>query len=226
MDERRSLATSASATARARPMPAIRRIPAGASSTSRKARPARPSSATATASSIPPPSAASSTRRRSSSRMRATTTAPGSPTRSRSRRSPARWRGRCAATKTSPRPSRWSTISATRRSATPARMRSNAKMAKWGGFDHNAQSLRVVTRLERRYAEFDGLNLTWETLEGLVKHNGPLTDADGKGLKGPVPQAIRDFSELLRPRARQICRARSAMRGDRRRHRLQHARHR
>ncbi len=73
----------------------------------------------------------------------------------------------------------------------------NAKMAKWGGFDHNAQSLRVVTRLERRYAEFDGLNLTWETLEGLVKHNGPLTGADGKGLKGPVPQAIRDFSELF-----------------------------
>lgn len=72
----------------------------------------------------------------------------------------------------------------------------NEKMAAWGGFDHNAQSLRVVTRLERRYAEFDGLNLTWETLEGLVKHNGPLTDTSGKGLKGPVPQAIRDYSEL------------------------------
>jgi len=72
----------------------------------------------------------------------------------------------------------------------------NDKMAAWGGFDHNAQSLRVVTRLERRYAEFDGLNLTWETLEGLVKHNGPLTDASGKGIKGPVPQAIRDYSEL------------------------------
>ena len=72
----------------------------------------------------------------------------------------------------------------------------NEKMAAWGGFDHNAQSLRVVTRLERRYAEFDGLNLTWETLEGLVKHNGPLTDASGEGLKGPVPQAIRDYSQL------------------------------
>jgi dGTPase len=47
-------------------------------------------------------------------------------------------------------------------------------LAAWGGFDHNAQTLRVVTRLERRYAEFDGLNLTWETLEGVVKHNGPL----------------------------------------------------
>ncbi|MGL4439359.1 MAG: dGTP triphosphohydrolase, partial [Bosea sp. (in: a-proteobacteria)] len=43
-----------------------------------------------------------------------------------------------------------------------------------GGFDHNAQALRIVTRLERRYPAFDGLNLTWETLEGLVKHNGPL----------------------------------------------------
>src|SRR5687768_173113 len=47
-------------------------------------------------------------------------------------------------------------------------------MSDHGGFDHNAQSLRIVTRLERRYAAFDGLNLTWETLEGLVKHNGPL----------------------------------------------------
>ena len=72
----------------------------------------------------------------------------------------------------------------------------NGKMAAWGGFDHNAQSLRVVTRLERRYAEFDGLNLTWETLEGLVKHNGPLTDARGDGLHGPVPQAIRDYSQI------------------------------
>jgi dGTPase len=44
-----------------------------------------------------------------------------------------------------------------------------------GGFDHNAHALRLVTKLEHRYADFDGLNLTWETLEGLVKHNGPLT---------------------------------------------------
>jgi dGTPase len=72
----------------------------------------------------------------------------------------------------------------------------NDKMAAWGGFDHNAQSLRVVTKLERRYAEFDGLNLTWETLEGLVKHNGPLTGRAGAGLKGPVPQAILDYSTL------------------------------
>ncbi|HHK74888.1 MAG TPA: dNTP triphosphohydrolase, partial [Rhizobiales bacterium] len=49
-----------------------------------------------------------------------------------------------------------------------------ACMAGHGGFDHNAQSLKLVTQLERRYAAFDGLNLTWETLEGLVKHNGTL----------------------------------------------------
>src|SRR5271166_60860 len=49
-----------------------------------------------------------------------------------------------------------------------------AAMKPFGGFDHNAQSLRVVTLLENRYAAFDGLNLTWETLEGLAKHNGPL----------------------------------------------------
>ena len=50
----------------------------------------------------------------------------------------------------------------------------NLAMKPFGGFDHNAQSLRIVTLLESRYASFDGLNLTWETLEGLVKHNGPL----------------------------------------------------
>src|SRR6201990_3662122 len=50
------------------------------------------------------------------------------------------------------------------------------RLRPFGGFDHNAQSLRVVTILERRYPSFDGLNLTWETLEGLVKHNGPLLD--------------------------------------------------
>jgi dGTPase len=53
-------------------------------------------------------------------------------------------------------------------------------LAAEGGFDHNAQTLAVVTRLERRYAGFDGLNLTWETLEGLAKHNGPLVDATGR----------------------------------------------
>ena len=53
-------------------------------------------------------------------------------------------------------------------------------MAEFGGFDHNAQTLRVVTSLEHRYAGFDGLNLTFETLEGIAKHNGPLTDRAGK----------------------------------------------
>jgi len=66
----------------------------------------------------------------------------------------------------------------------------------YGGFDHNAQSLRIVTKLERRYAEFDGINLTWESLEGLVKHNGPLLTPDGVGPRGPVPQPILDYCEL------------------------------
>ncbi len=57
-------------------------------------------------------------------------------------------------------------------------------MLPYGGFDHNAQALRIVTKLERRYAAFDGLNLTYESLEGLVKHNGPLLEADGS----PVPR--------------------------------------
>jgi dGTPase len=70
----------------------------------------------------------------------------------------------------------------------------NDKMHDFGGFDHNAQSLRIVTNLEKRYAEFDGLNLTWETLEGLVKHNGPLTDARGNGLQHPVPAAILEYN--------------------------------
>jgi dGTPase len=52
-------------------------------------------------------------------------------------------------------------------------------LATCGGFDHNAQTLRVVTALERRYPAFDGLNLSWETIEGIVKHNGPLTLRDG-----------------------------------------------
>ena len=53
-------------------------------------------------------------------------------------------------------------------------------LAGHGGFDHNAQTLSVVTRLDRRYADFDGLNLTWDTLEGLVKHNGPLIDREDR----------------------------------------------
>lgn len=69
------------------------------------------------------------------------------------------------------------------------------KMAPWGGFDHNAQSLRIVTKLERRYAEFDGLNLTWETLEGLVKHNGPLAGPAAKQ-NHAVHQTILDYNAL------------------------------
>ncbi|TDL90972.1 deoxyguanosinetriphosphate triphosphohydrolase [Meridianimarinicoccus aquatilis] len=57
----------------------------------------------------------------------------------------------------------------------------NVLMSPYGGFDHNAQALRIVTSLERHYADFDGLNLTWETLEGLAKHNGPLLAPDGSG---------------------------------------------
>ena len=70
----------------------------------------------------------------------------------------------------------------------------DACMKDCGGFDHNAQSLRIVTKLERRYAEFDGLNLSWETLEGLVKHNGPLADSNGAGINHPIPQPILDFN--------------------------------
>jgi dGTPase len=66
----------------------------------------------------------------------------------------------------------------------------NAEMARFGGFSHNDQTLRILTRLERRYAEFDGLNLTWESLEGTVKHNGPLR---GAGIERPVPPTIAEY---------------------------------
>jgi len=64
-------------------------------------------------------------------------------------------------------------------------------MEPYGGFDHNAQSLRVVTRLEERYVGFDGLNLTWETVEGIVKHNGPLTGPQSEG--HDLPRAITEY---------------------------------
>jgi len=69
-----------------------------------------------------------------------------------------------------------------------------------GGFDHNAQTLRVVTALEHRYPEFDGLNLTWESLEGIVKHNGPLTDRSGMPIgkyhdSGGIPFVVADFDK-------------------------------
>lgn len=66
-------------------------------------------------------------------------------------------------------------------------------LARFGGFDHNAQSLRIVTKLERRYVDFDGLNLTWETLEGLVKHNGPLTGPLAVRKDWLLPGAITEY---------------------------------
>jgi dGTPase len=74
----------------------------------------------------------------------------------------------------------------------------DACLREHGGFDHNAQTLRIVTELERRYPAFDGLNLTWETLEGIVKHNGPLTDIDGvpsgRYKESGLPEAIRRYN--------------------------------
>ena len=68
-------------------------------------------------------------------------------------------------------------------------------MEPYGGFDHNAQALRIVTKLERHYADFDGLNLTWESLEGIDKHNGPVTgpNADKKH-DGPLPYALAEVN--------------------------------
>ena len=62
----------------------------------------------------------------------------------------------------------------------------DAEMKAYGGFDHNAQAIRIVTSLEQHYAQFDGLNLTWECLEGIAKHNGPVPL--------PHPPALRDYN--------------------------------
>ncbi|HVV40766.1 MAG TPA: deoxyguanosinetriphosphate triphosphohydrolase [Nitrobacter sp.] len=74
----------------------------------------------------------------------------------------------------------------------------DACLEAFGGFDHNAQTLRVITALEHRYPQFDGLNLTWESLEGIVKHNGPLIDRSGAPIdryrdRG-VPVGIAEFN--------------------------------
>jgi dGTPase len=69
----------------------------------------------------------------------------------------------------------------------------DAVMTEWGGFDHNAQTLRLLTKLEQRYAEFDGLNLTWETLEGVVKHNGPLVGPLADPQAAGVSAAIKEY---------------------------------
>ena len=76
----------------------------------------------------------------------------------------------------------------------------DACLREHGGFDHNAQTLRIVTELERKYPGFNGLNLTWETLEGIVKHNGPLTTTSGDPV-GPyrvqgLPEAIRHYNAI------------------------------
>ena len=68
----------------------------------------------------------------------------------------------------------------------------NECMKNFGGFDHNAHSLEVVTQSEHKYPAFDGINLCWETLEGLVKHNGPLTGAG----KDPLPPYIAEYNKL------------------------------
>jgi dGTPase len=74
----------------------------------------------------------------------------------------------------------------------------NACLQAHGGFDHNAQTLRVVTSLEHRYPDFDGLNLTWETLEGIVKHNGPLMERSGAPVgryrEHGIPAGISEYS--------------------------------
>jgi dGTPase len=66
-------------------------------------------------------------------------------------------------------------------------------LAGCGGFDHNVQSFRLITRLERKYPDFDGLNLTWEALEGLIKHNGPPASAPGSR----VCRALRHFDRVM-----------------------------
>ncbi len=62
----------------------------------------------------------------------------------------------------------------------------HALMQPYGGFDHNAQAIKIVTALERHYAEFNGLNLTWDTLEGIAKHNGPV--------EGELPHALAEYN--------------------------------
>ena len=64
----------------------------------------------------------------------------------------------------------------------------NKSMIKFGGFDHNAQTLRIITFLEKKYINFDGLNLVWETLEGIVKHNGPIKSKE-------MPFAIKEYNK-------------------------------
>lgn len=71
----------------------------------------------------------------------------------------------------------------------------NEVMMEFGGFNHNAHTLKLLTVLENRYLKFPGLNLTWETLEGIAKHNGPLVGKNSVYNELEVPQAILDFAE-------------------------------
>ncbi len=71
----------------------------------------------------------------------------------------------------------------------------DACMTEYEGFDHNAQTLRIVTKLEVRYPNFEGLNLTWELLEGLVKHNGPMVTQDAP--LESLPAAFRDYTNFM-----------------------------
>ena len=98
----------------------------------------------------------------------------------------------------------------------------NDEMRPYGGFSHNDQTLRILTRLERRYAEFDGLNLTWETLEGTVKHNGPLCGSPGS--KGRCRPRSPNTTGCHPLDLRHLSRSRGAGRRARRRHRLQQPR--
>ena len=113
---------------------------------------------------------------------------------------PALW----ASTRTWRRRWPWRTTSGTRRSAMPARTRSTAACRPSGGFRHNDQTLRILTQLEQRYAEFDGLNLTWETLEGVVKHNGPLIGPRAAPDAEPLPSTDRRVPRPVRPGTRPL----------------------
>lgn len=76
--------------------------------------------------------------------------------------------------------------------------RLKALMEAWNGFDHNVQTFRIVTRLEHRYPAFEGLNLSWETLEGVIKHNGPISHR----MDEPAWRAVREYQQVwdLRPK--------------------------
>lgn len=71
------------------------------------------------------------------------------------------------------------------------------QMEKYGGFDHNVQTFRVVSKLERRYPGWEGLNLTWETLEGVIKHNGPVADKLGRPSWNAIAEFDKDYDLRL-----------------------------